>query len=192
MRRVDVWYDFAVPLCFVAHERARRWAALPAEVAWLPWETAPGTPADGRPRRPGEDALPQDVAAAFARERLAFKASPLVPNARVALRGAIWVEGHATGERDVAADFRDGVFRRLYERGLDSHLGNAEVLAGLVERAGLDPIVFLDDMKAGAGEAELRAHGERAKALGLRQAPTVVVDGAVQESLDAAERAVRG
>lgn len=168
MRRVLVVYDFVSPLTFVAHERVRRlWRSLPLEWAWVPWETAPHTP----PRAPGPQRLDRATERLFAEQNLPFKAAKVRPNTNLALRAALWCE--AQGGQQGGEDFRDRTLRRLYERGLD--IDHADVLAGLVESIGLDPIAFLDDMKAGAYEGELRANEALAKELGVRTVPTFVM-----------------
>lgn len=175
MQQVECFFDFGAPLCFAAHERARR---LAWDVAWVPWETHPEIPSPGRPRRADEATLPEEVERTLASEALPFKPSRLVPNTRVALRASLWADANDGGE-----DFRDGVFRRLYGRGLESHCSSVDILAGLIERAGMDPIAFLDDMKAGYGERELTANGARARSAGFTSSPTFVLAGVAYESL---------
>jgi predicted DsbA family dithiol-disulfide isomerase len=172
--RVEVFYDFAEPACFAAHERARsRWALRGLRFAWVPWEAEVVDP-PGRARAPEERRLSSGLQACFEEEGLPFRASALRPSTGIALRAATWCE-----ERGVGEDFRDGVFRRLYGRGLDTHCYMPDVLAGIVERCGLDPIAFLDDLKEGACAAELHATGERARALGLQATPSFVAGGRI-------------
>lgn len=194
MRSVRVFYDFACPYCFVAHERVRRlWNELPLRFEWVPWEIYPETPVPGVPRAPEWQVLGPGLEALFAEQNLPFRPSELLPNTNLALRAALWCEARGLGE-----DFRDGVYRRLYERGLDNHLYDPEVLAALVERVGLDPIGFLEDMRAGAFAKELRDHDALAEELGVRWVPTFVVGkssivGDVPwQVLDAALRASAG
>jgi predicted DsbA family dithiol-disulfide isomerase len=188
VRTVEVFFDFSAAACFVAHARAARWPALGVEARWVPWETQPTLGPQGRARCPEEQALPPELDRAFAAEGLPFKPSASVPNTRVALRAALWVARE--GDDGQSADFRDGVFRRLYGRGLDSHCWNADILAGLVERAGMDPIVFLDDMKAGFGAGELAACTARAGSLGLTEAPAMLDAGEVVQGAAAIEAAL--
>lgn len=169
MRRVQVWYDFVCPYAFVAHERVRNlWRGLPLEWEWVPWEIYPETPQPGAPRSPEWQVLDPVCERLFAEQNLPFKASKLLPNTNLPLRAALWCEARGGGE-----DFRDRVFRRLYERGLD--INHPDVLAGLVESIGLDPIQFLDDIKGGAFAKELRNNDAQAEAMGVRWVPTYVV-----------------
>lgn len=169
MRAVQVFYDFVCPHCYVAHARVLRlWKELPLRFEWVPWEIYPETPRPGTPRAPEWRVLSPELEAMFREENLGFKPSPLLPNTGLALRAALWAEARGAGE-----EVRDAVFRRLYERGLD--IGEAEGLAGAVEGAGLDPIAFLEDMKAGAYEAELKGNDQLAEELGVRWVPTFVV-----------------
>lgn len=162
MRTVQVWYDFAAPLSFVAHERVRRrWRDLPLRFTWVPW--ASGLARDGRSLTPAEQR-------AFAEENLPFKPAKKAPEATLAHRAALWCEARDAG---AAADFRDRVFLRLYEHGRD--IDHPDVLAGLVESSGLDPIAFLEDMKAGAMAKELDERTAQARQMGLRLAPTFVI-----------------
>lgn len=164
MRRVEVWYDFAAPLSFVAHERVRRrWGDLPVRFAWVPWDS--GLARDGRTLSPVEQR-------AFAEENLPFRPAKKPPVATLAHRAALWCGARDEGS---AGDFRDRVFLRLYEHGRD--IDHPDVLAGLVESTGLDPIVFLEDMKSGAMAREVATHTAEARRMGLQVAPTFVVDG---------------
>jgi predicted DsbA family dithiol-disulfide isomerase len=192
VREVEVFHDFLSPWSFVAHERARkRWRDLGLRFAWLPWDAV--AEADGRARPAAWQELGPEARAAFEGEALPFKPSKRLPAQAIALRGALWCQ--AKGGEAAAGNLRDGVFHRLYERGLDSHLDDAEVLAGMVERSGLDPIAFLDEMRAGAFAKELREHGARAEAAGARTVPSFVLGRDVLagdqplEALDAALRA---
>jgi predicted DsbA family dithiol-disulfide isomerase len=157
MRRVEVWFDVLAPLSFWAHEAARtRWHGL-ADFTWVPWE-APSAPLDALAER------------RFAEENLPFREPRKPSGQRPALRAILWCQ---TQDVEAAGDFRDRVLRRRHERGLE--VDHVDVLAGLAESAGYDPIAFLDDLKAGAFEAEVRANDAQAKALGVREAPTFVV-----------------
>lgn len=191
MRVVEVLHDFLSPWSFVAHERARRrWGDLGLRFVWVPWDAVPE--ADGEPRPPAWQQLGPAVRAAFEAEAMPFKPSRRLPSQSVALRGALWCA--AAGGEEAAANLRDGVFHRVYERGLDTHLDDAEVLAGMVERSGLDPIAFLDDLRAGAFAKELRENGERAAALGARTVPSLVLGADVLEGdqpLETVEAALR-
>lgn len=172
VRRVTVFYDFVCPYAFVAHERVRNlWRSLPLEWEWVPWEIYPETPQPGVPRAPEWQALDPVAQRLFAEQNLPFKASKRLPNTSLPLRAALWCE--AQGGFQGGEDFRDRVHRRLYERGLD--IDHPDVLAGLVESIGLDPIGFLEDMRAGAYAKELRDNDARAEALGVRWVPTFVV-----------------
>lgn len=167
-------FDFVEPLCFAVHEAARtRWRELPVAWRWRPFEALPATREPGEPRPPERRALGAVAEAAFRELKLPFKPSKLLPNERLALRAHLWCADQ--GGPEVAGEFRDGVFRRLYERGLENHLHNPEVLAGLVERAGLDPMAFLADMRHGAMDAELVQARAKAWEAGVRAVPALVV-----------------
>jgi len=169
MRTVPVFYDFVCPYAFVAHARVRNlWKELPLRFEWVPWEIYPETPREGVPRSAEWQVLEPLAKALFEEQNLAFQPTPLLPNTNLALRAALWAERAGGGE-----DFRDSVFRRYYEQGRD--ITHPDVLAGLIERVGLDPIAFLDDIKGGGMHEELRESDLRAEEAGVRWAPAFVV-----------------
>jgi len=183
--RATLWFDLSSPGCFAAHERARkRWKGF-ADLRWVPFEQEPELREPGRIRTLGESALPLALQPVFAEHFLPFKPSQVVPATRMALRAHLWVEQE--GDARQLEDFRDGAVRRMFERGLENHLYLPDVLAGIVERVGLDPIVFLDAMRDGACEDELAE--ERAKALdrGVRRVPALALGAELWQGEDLRE-----
>ncbi|MCA1813099.1 MAG: DsbA family protein [Halobacteriales archaeon] len=173
--RIELWFDLSSPACFAAHERARkRWRGF-GELRWLPFELEPELAEPGRLRRPDETVLPPALQPVFTEHFLPFRPSEVVPATRNALRAHLWVEDQ--GDARQLEDFRDGAFRRYFERGLGTHLHLPDVLASIVERVGLDPIAFLDAMRDGAGAERLAQLREVALVRGVRRVPAFAFPG---------------
>ncbi|MBB4303705.1 2-hydroxychromene-2-carboxylate isomerase [Rhodobium orientis] len=203
---VDFWYEFAstysYPAAFRVEEVAERFGVA---VRWRVFALGPVFKAEGLPadspfnwQAAKGRYMWRDVARLCADLDLAF--APPVPfpqpsllAARVALLGEDGGWGIDFAKAVFAAEFGDG-----------EQIGERAVIAGILERLGLDAGPILDAATGAGNKARLRAVTEEARALGIFGAPDFVtadgelfwgndrMEAAFRWALDHAENAPRG
>ena len=190
--RLEFFYEFASTYSYPAAMRVERVAgAGGVEVVWRPFLLGPLFVGRGLPPSPF-DVDPakgrymwRDLARTCAAEGLAWKRPSVFPRrgllaARVALVGA---------DEGWIAPFSRAVFDANFAR--DQAIEHPAVLAPLIAAAGGDPQAAFAAATTAPVKDRLRAQGERAVALGLFGAPTLVAgDGELFWGNDRLEQAV--
>jgi predicted DsbA family dithiol-disulfide isomerase len=177
---IDVVSDVICPWCYIGKRRLEKALALvngelQPEIRWLPFQLNPDMPAAGLPRAEYRRrkfgslergrALDARVAAegegvgiAFAFERIERTPNTIQAHELIEL-----AQKQGAGERVV-----DALFRAYFEEAKD--VGDAEVLAGIAERCGVQ------GWPAAADEKAVAALEESMRGLGISAVPTFIFD----------------
>ena len=177
-RRLELWYEFASTYSYLSVMRIEQVAAAAKlEVAWRPfllgpifraqgWNDSPFNvyPAKGR-------YMWRDLSRLAAGYGLPFQRPSLFPrNGLFSARIALVAEPEGW-----CPDWSRAVFTAEFAQ--DRDIADTAVLSGLLETLGHDPGAVLARAESDANKAALRAHTERAQALGIFGAPSFVVGG---------------
>ena len=173
---VMIWSDFVCPFCNVARERAeflRREAG--ARVEWLPFDLHPEYPPEGIPRaelaRRYGDHFSDSVRRMNEEAGLVYNPHPeRVPNTRRALELGEWAR--ARGSYD---DLHERIMDAYWSEGRD--ITGWDVLAPIVDEAGLDADEARAEVDAGAFRAPVDASTRVAQEHGIAAVPAFVLDG---------------
>lgn len=183
--QVTVTSDFICPWCHIGERKlalaiARLPAEIAVEVAYRPFELNPDMPAGGIPRRQyriakfgsweRSQALDRQVVEAAAEVGLAFDYGKVerTPSTRLAHR-LVWAAG-ACG-----AGLANALFRAYFTEGLD--VGDAAVLRGLAEGAGVPAAVVDSVLDGDAGAVEVQRLVDAAYARGINGVPFFEIGG---------------
>jgi predicted DsbA family dithiol-disulfide isomerase len=175
--RVSVWSDCVCPFCYLEFPVLDGLAAGLGDRVAVEWRAFEPRPApeptldpDGAYLHRVWDASVHPMAA---RRGLAVRLPPVQPRSREALEAAAFARAAGRFE-----PLHRALFRAFFEEGAD--IGDAGVLAGIGEAAGLDPAALSAALGDGRHEAEVLADRARALALGVRAVPTmpVAIEGA--------------
>lgn len=189
--RLDFWFDFTSPWCYLATARiggiAHRHGA---KLAWRPVHLAKLIETVGG-RRPLEGAAPfvewyrQDILDHAALLGLPFKQHPRYPlRPARALRAAIWAEEQGKGEA-FALPLLKGYWSE------ETDIEELEVLRAAAAGAGLDPNAVEQVVGDGPYKHKLEANLAEAVAQGLFGLPTTIHEGKLywgNDRLDLLER----
>jgi predicted DsbA family dithiol-disulfide isomerase len=185
MIALDIFSDPVCPWCLIGKANLGRALEArpghPFRIAWHPFQLNPDLPRGGADRRSYLEAKfgGQDrAAAAYAQVMRAAEAAGVEinlermdrqPNTLDAHRLIHWagLEGRQT---PVVAALMRGYFRD----GLD--IGDAEVLAGIAEGAGMDRAVVARLLASDADAEAIAARDAHARSRGVRAVPTFLID----------------
>lgn len=181
---LEVFSDYTCPWCYIGWARLeqaleRFEVGRRPEVRWRPFEIHPDVPPEGMPVEDlpyppdvwarMQEALRQNAEA----EGLTVGNRPKVANTHRALVASAWVQAELP---EAFARFHEGLFVGYFAEGRD--LGDPAELAGIAERAGLDPAVMNDVLRRGRFEESVRATTTDARSMGITGTPTFVFDRA--------------
>jgi len=159
--RIEVWYDYICPWCYLALDRARYLEDVHgAEVVWQPFELHPDWPASGMeaPRYERAGILKELVA----QSELPFAGRRTVTNSLAALALSTGLAGE---------HFWPDLHRRLFEAYWvdDQNLGDRTSLIELAAEFGLDQLGVNAAIEL--GEPRVLASKQRALDLGISATP---------------------
>ena len=191
-RRLEFWYEFASTYSYLSVMRIEALAASAGvEIIWRPfllgpifaaqgWTTSPFNiyPAKGR-------YMVRDIARIASARGLAFQMPKVFPaNGLLAARIAMCGE-----DGGWINDFTKGVFEAQFSRGED--IADRAVLKGILVALRLDPDEILKSAATAEIKARLKTNTDRAIALGIFGAPSLVaVDGELFWGDDRLEQAL--
>jgi predicted DsbA family dithiol-disulfide isomerase len=165
---VEVWSGYICPWCYLGRDRTALLRSLDVEVVQFPFELHPELPPAGR--RVSANGRMAAVHAAIAQEcadvGMAFKPPEHVPNSRHALEVAEVVRLRWP---DAFLALDGALFEAHFVIGLD--IGDADVVAALVERAGAPAADVTASLDAGDGKRAVDASIERARDHGIAATP---------------------
>lgn len=172
--RVYVFFDYGCAYSCVGHRRAQLLDdRLDLSWVWVPWEMYPSIPEEGEPiegvEEPGEHPVEELVGELADEVGESLYWPPRAPNTERALRGAIVLRREAP---EAFPAYHEAVFRAVWKQG--RNVGDPEVLADIVEDAGLDGDRFRKALEDPAIDEALQAAEDAVDRLGLTRRPTFV------------------
>lgn len=190
--RVYVFYDYG---CAYSHVGLRRAQALDERVdvdwIWVPWEMYPSIGDQGDPIEGVDEPRQHPVRGLVGRladevdETLYWP--PSAPNTEDALRGAL--VARELGPEPFAA-YHEAAFEAIWHDGLN--VADPDVLAAVVDQAGLDPDAVLGEIHADRIDAALDAAQDAVERLRLTRRPTFVFGDQRIVGTDAFEPSLAG
>ena len=188
--RIDVISDAICPWCYIGKRQLER--ALPIleedgllfSVAWHPFQLNPDMPADGVDRKAYREAkfggaerarqIDQRITEAAAAVGLAFHLekltrTPNTVNAHRLIRYA--------GQQGLQNDVVEALFKAYFCDGAD--IGDAEILAGVAGRGGLDPDPVWKMLAGEDNRKEVLAGDQMARNAGIQGVPSFALQGHV-------------
>jgi predicted DsbA family dithiol-disulfide isomerase len=182
---IDIVLDVACPWCFIGKRRLDRALALrqdiPTTRSWRAFQLNPDLPAEGIARdlflvakfgSVGQASSSYGAVAAAARREgieFAFERIRRTPNTLLAHRLIRLAAAEGRGEALV-----DALFCAYFIDGVD--IGNADSLARVAGRAGIDRSHARAYLAGAAGTAEVLAEDQRARRLGIHAVPCFVIE----------------
>lgn len=174
-RLVPVFFDFACPYSYAAHQRDKRLAReLGVRFAYLPWELSAGTPPEGKPNPFAGRNAKLDAFARACGARV--RPRDVVHDTRLALRGVPYAR--ALGAE---AAFVDRAFEAYWDEG--ANLRDEEALRRVARESGLEEDAFMRAVLDEAMDAHLLAVDGWGEALGVRTTVTYVLGGKARPML---------
>ncbi|MEE2525341.1 DsbA family oxidoreductase [Hyphobacterium sp. HN65] len=188
--RIDLVADFVCPWCWLGW---RNWLAakkiandIKTEVTWRPYELDPSLPEEGVPYRDymkakfsGENeerwkAMRTHLEAAGPGVGIDFRFDsiqhrPSTVNAHRVIR---WARGQSAKKADAVAE---GLFEAFFRDNRD--IGDMDVLVGIAEAAGLDPVIVRDLLATDRDKAEVREEEAFFHQIGVTGVPTFIFEG---------------
>lgn len=161
---VPVFFDFACPFSFAAHQRDKALAKeLNLRLARMPWEISPDVPPEGEPSEHAE--VSRKLADFSAKCGVEPRARELAHNTHRALRGVILAR--AVGAEEA---FVDRMFDAYWRENANVH--EEEVLRRVARESGLDEDGFIEGVMDPALDADLEASRGWADKLGVESTVT--------------------
>ena len=170
--RVEHWFDFICPYCYVAQDRNRILRKHGIDVIEHPLQIHPeigrgGTPAGPR-SGPAYDFLAQEAVSAG----LALRWSDRIPYSRPALAAYEWLRKN---HPESSEQFAESVFATYFADSRD--IESADLLATLAEKAGGDPNRLRAALASAAANEALTGSEILASEYGVSGTPTWFVGG---------------
>jgi predicted DsbA family dithiol-disulfide isomerase len=168
-----VWSDYLCPWCYLGRDRTALLETLGVTVTPLPYDLHPELPEVGRRVSPnGRLAeVHARIGAECAAVGLPFNPPEHIPNTRLALRAAEVVRAR---QPDAFATVDAALFHAVFVTGDD--IGDPDVLAEVVSRAGVGGREFVDAASRGEGADEVRASIDAAHENGVTGTPAWLLD----------------
>src|SRR6476620_3069120 len=165
---VQVWSDYICPWCYLGRDRTALLRSLGVEVVQFPFELHPELPPGGRRVSPNGRlaAVHAVIAQECADVGMAFNPPTHVPNSRLALEVAEVVRRRW---QDAFPAVDDALFEPHFVSGLD--IGDADVVASLVDRAGAPVADVTASVDAGDGKRGVDTSIGRAHDHGIAATP---------------------
>lgn len=176
--KITVFSDYICPFCFLGTETLRQVQPQvpPFTLEWKGFQTHPEYPASGVPVA--------QRAAQFGKERYAaiwhnitamaegigleMRPPTVLTNSLLALEATEYAK-----DEDKAAEFSRAVYSAYFQDG--QNIGDLEVVLGLAQQVGLDPIMVQEHLSAGTYRQRLATAQQEARSLGVSGVPTFVV-----------------
>ncbi|MSQ49218.1 MAG: DsbA family oxidoreductase [Betaproteobacteria bacterium] len=175
---IEIASDVICPWCYIGKRRLEKAlealkGEVDARIEWLPFQLNPDMPAEGVARAEYRRAkfgsvekgraLDARVAQEGAGEGIAFAFDRMqrTPNTVAAHQLIDLAQSQGKGEAVV-----DALFRAYFEEASD--IGNAEILAGIANAAGVE------NWPVGANAPQVAGHEERVRDLGISGVPTFI------------------
>ena len=181
---IDIVADVACPWCFIGKRRLERALALRPEIAatrsWRAFQLNPGLPPEGVPREvylaaKSRGSRPEPrfgaIVAAGQAEGIdfAFERIRRMPNTLLAHRLIRLAAAEGGGDAMVEA-----LFRAYFVDGVD--IGDIAALARIAAQNGIDRRRAHAYLESQAGTAEVLAEDQRARRLGIRAVPWLIIE----------------
>jgi predicted DsbA family dithiol-disulfide isomerase len=183
---IDLVADVVCPWCYLGWRRVKSAVALRPDVepliVWRPYQLDPTLPEEGVDRKTYmagkfKDGLKLKAVHAALTEAGAeegvvfnFETITLSPNTSAAHRLIRWA--HGAGKQDAVVE---ALFAAYFTQGLD--IGDPQVLAGIGEVAGMDPMVILQLLSDGADKDTIAREHALAVQGGITGVPFAIFGG---------------
>lgn len=169
---VYVFYDYVCPYAYIGKHRADELErAYDVEIEYLPWEIHPSAHPEGQVYDYDPPEANVEYLEALADEvDIELEGPETSVNSNLALRGALYAKDEG---QDAFRAYNDAAFEAIWSRG--ENLGDRDVLASVVDEAGLDPDAFFDAIEHHAYQYRLdRIDAYAEDEVGIQRVPTFV------------------
>jgi predicted DsbA family dithiol-disulfide isomerase len=170
--QIRIFSDYIWPYCYIGTGIVDKLKEeFPLEDTWISYEIHPETPPQGilleRLFGPGIVRSQEGQRQRCTELGLPFEAPRLLSNSRLAVEAAEFA-------RDAGkhAEFHRAVLAAYFARSED--VGDVEVLAGLAEQVGLDPVRLRGELSSGAHAGRREAAGAEAARAAVTGVPTYI------------------